>query len=617
MVNEQSMSNKNKKISVPKKKFEKFYKQFSTVKEVTETPEWKNIYSKYFEFTKNEIEIEIKKTPEDYESFTAEQQVNEIIKCVNDFSYFCTKYVKINHPIQGLIPFIMYSYQRRVIEEYSNHRFNILRKFRQGGLTTVSVVWALWRAMFKTDQRILVMSKTDREAIAAGEVVRTAMFNFPSWLKPQMGKHNEHERQFIDTGSVLWFYTPEAARGKAITVLIIDEAAFIADMDKHWKSMYPVISTGGQCCVVSTVNGLGNWYEEVYHEAEGGKNAFNIIDLHYTSHPDYNNPKWVKSTKANLGSKGWRQEVLGDFLGSGETYISGEVIKELDSFTRDNEPLRIKFPKWLGVSRDRDRTSVDIGALWIWKEPKHDHEYIIGADCAEGVGEGGDNSAFQILDMGTMEQVAEFYSNTIPPHIYAQVLNEIGYYYNTALIVVENANQGGAVLSNLEHDLAYDNIYFEAKTGKPKSGITPNRVKRPVYLESLQHRVINGTIRINSRRLVKELSTFIYNPYTKKAEARRGKNDDAIIAMALAIWVRDQQMRGIPVGAEVPDEITRIFKSPVYEEIKREILEGSPEDWLNDKSDNPILDPDDEDILTGITFATRRKYDKLLKEFGW
>jgi hypothetical protein len=136
-------------------------------------------------------------------------------------------------------------------------------------------------------------------------------------------------------------------------------------------------------------------------------------------------------------------------------------------------------------------------------------------------------------------------------------------------------------------------------------------------LESLQHRVINGTIRINSNRLVKELSTFVYNPYTKKAEARRGKNDDAIIAMALAIWVRDQQMRGIPVGAEVPDEITRIFKSPVYEEIKKEILEDSPEDWLNDKSDNPILDPDDEDILTGITFATRRKYDKLLKEFGW
>ena len=67
----------------------------------------------------------------------------------------------------------------------------------------------------------------------------------------------------------------------------------------------------------------------------------------------------------------------------------------------------------------------------------------------------------------------------------------------------------------------------------------------------------------------------------------------------------------------MPDEITRIFKSPVYEEIKKEILEDSPEDWLNDKSDNPILDPDDEDILTGITFATRRKYDKLLKEFGW
>lgn len=611
------MNNENLNIPIPAVKFEKFFKKHETIRDVVSTKEWDEIYKHYFEFTDNELDIKIHETKEEIEAYSQEKQIKEIIKCVNDFAYFCTKYVKINHPIHGLIPFIMYSYQRRTIDGYDSHRFNILRKFRQGGLTTVSVAWALWRALFKTDQRILVMSKTDREAIAAGDVVKNAMFNLPSWMKPEMGKHNEHERQFLDTGSVIWFYTPEAARGKSITVLIIDEAAFIQDMHKHWKSMYPVISTGGQCCVISTVNGLGNWYEEIYHEAEAGKNAFNIINLHYSSHPDYNDPTWVKSTKANLGAKGWRQEVLGDFLGSGETYINGKVIKELDNITRENYPLRIKFQKWLSVTKDRDQNEEDTGALWIWQEPKDNHEYIIGSDCAEGVGEGGDNSAFEILDMTTLEQVAEFYSNTIPPHIYAQVLNEIGYYYNTALLVVENVGQGGAVLSNLQHDLAYENIYFEPKSGKPKAGVTPNRIKRPIYLEALQHRIINGSVKINSHRLVSELSTFIYNPRSKKAEARKGKHDDLIISMALAIWVRDSQIRGIPVGADAPDEITKIFKSSVYEEIKREILEDSPEDWLGEKTSDPILMPDDEDILSGISFDFRRKNENLLKEFGW
>ena len=46
--------------------------------------------------------------------------------------------------------------------------------------------------------------------------------------------------------------------------------------------------------------------------------------------------------------------------------------------------------------------------------------------------------------------------------------------------------------------------------------------------------------------------------------------------MAIGLFVRDERMRGIPVGAEVPEEMVKIFKSDTYEEIKREILEGRP-----------------------------------------
>ena len=87
--------------------------------------------------------------------------------------------------------------------------------------------------------------------------------------------------------------------------------------------------------------------------------------------------------------------------------------------------------------------------------------------------------------------------------------------------------------------------------------------------------------------------------------------------MALAIWVRDSQIRGIPVGADAPDEITKIFKSSVYEEIKKEILEDSPQDWLDEKTNDHNLMPDDEDILSGISFDFRRRNENLLKEFGW
>ena len=217
---------------------------------------------------------------------------------------------------------------------------------------------------------------------------------------------------------------------------MIDEAAFIDNMSEHWKAMYPVVAAGGNVEIISTVNGLGNWYEETYHEALAGKNFFNVIDLDYWEHPLYANPKWAEEARANLGPKGWQQEILRDFLGSGDTYISSNVISQYDKAARNTNPERTAFSKWANESQQN--YDWQDGALWIWKEPMIGHEYIIGCDCAEGVGKDGDNSCFEIIDATSLEQVAEFYSNLVPPNVFAQIINQIGLYYNTATVVVEN-----------------------------------------------------------------------------------------------------------------------------------------------------------------------------------
>lgn len=603
---------KRPKIPVPEIPFEKFYPKFKTVRDITNTEEWKTIYSNYYEFDENELDIDIRETLTDINEYDSKRQEEEIVKCFNSFQYFCHKYVKITHPQYGLIPFITYKYQQHVISEYDRSKFNILRKFRQGGLTTISVIWAAWRCLFKTDQKIMVMSKTDREAIAAGEVVRSAIQELPDWLKPDKRKWNDHERQFDDTNSILWFYTPEAARGKSITILIVDEAAFIPDMQRHWKAMYPVISTGGSCCVISTVNGKGNWYYETYQEAEAGTNTFNIIELDYWQHPGYNDPKWIREARANLGEKGWLQEIEKSFLGSGETYIDGYILTRLENDTKNNEPRRIKFEKWAN-SNLKKKNKWATGALWIWKEPQDGHEYIIGADCAQGVGEDGDNSAFQVIDVYTMEQVAEFYSCTVKPHVFAKIINEIGYYYNTAMVGIENMESGISVLNDLQHDLGYDSLYYGQKN-KGEPGIKSTRINRPQIIELLQSRLTSGTIKINSSRLVNELNTFIFSSQNKRAEASRGCHDDAIMALCIALLIREEQVRSVPVGSETPQEYAQLFQNQLFEEIRKEIKEGSPESWIDMQIDG-IISKDDEDLPYYLT--QYRPAHALLKEFGW
>jgi hypothetical protein len=579
--------------------------------------------SKYYAFNKFELEIDPMEPFEDIEAYSPEVRQKELVKCAMSFSYWCHKYVKIAHPKRGLLPFIQYKYQKKCITEYENNRFNILSKFRQGGLTTVTVIWSLWRCLFKLDETIMILSKSDREAIAAGEIVKRALIELPTWMKPEMEKNNDHQKLFSDTGCKLFFYTPEAARGRSITYLILDEAAFIPQMEKHWKAMFPTISTGGHCICISTVNGVGNWYYDIFTGAEKGENDFHVIELDYWDHPDYDDEAWVKQTRAQLGEKGWQQEVMRDFLGAGDSFIPNSIINDLELVTRDIEPIKMLFPQWNNYDEAREKRVVDLdtwerGSLHIWREPVDGRDYIIGVDAAEGMGEENDNSCFEVIDAVTCEQVAEFYSNICPPHNFAQVVAMVGRMYNNALIIIESQSAGLTILDKLQHDFFYENLFECSQGGNSKTlsvGIKTSRSTRPKFLETMQTRLINESIAIRSRRFVKELKGFIWNSQTKRAEATKGFHDDAIMALCLALYARDARMRQMPIGTgETEEEYTEKFKAEIYDDIKKELLKASSDDWL---------DPDDLDLLKGYDVSAAaiseyaRAHDKLLREFGW
>src|SRR5690349_15666088 len=75
----------------------------------------------YYTFDKYELEIDPDEPMSNIELYDKDRQRREILKCTNSFQYFCHKYVKILHPMRGLIPFILYNYQRKVITDYNNY----------------------------------------------------------------------------------------------------------------------------------------------------------------------------------------------------------------------------------------------------------------------------------------------------------------------------------------------------------------------------------------------------------------------------------------------------------------------------------------------------------------
>ena len=87
-----------------------------------------------------------------------EYQIREILKCGRDPAYFIKTYVKIPHPVKGLIPFETFDYQDRCVESFKDNRFVIVNKSRQLGLSTISAAYSIWMAIFQQEKNILVVA---------------------------------------------------------------------------------------------------------------------------------------------------------------------------------------------------------------------------------------------------------------------------------------------------------------------------------------------------------------------------------------------------------------------------------------------------------------------------
>ena len=82
----------------------------------------------------------------------------EYMKCALDCEYFLKKYSYIQVPNKGRQLFDLYDYQTETLNAFHDHRYNIVLKGRQIGISTLIAGYSLWRMLFKKDEQILVIA---------------------------------------------------------------------------------------------------------------------------------------------------------------------------------------------------------------------------------------------------------------------------------------------------------------------------------------------------------------------------------------------------------------------------------------------------------------------------
>jgi hypothetical protein len=461
----------------------------------------------------------------------------EYIKCATDPGHFMRKYCNIQHPQRGRVLFNLFPFQDKVLKLWKNNPYSIVLKSRQLGLSTLAAGYSLWLMTFYKDKNILCIATKQETARNMVTKVKFMYDNLPSWLKVAADENNKLSLR-LSNGSIIKATSAasDAGRSEAVSLLIIDEAAFIENIGEIWASAQQTLATGGGAIVLSTPYGTGNWFHQTWIRAENADNDFLPIKLPWYVHPE-RDESWRKRQDELLGDPRLAaQECDCDFNTSGDIVFYGEWIDFIKSTT-------LKDPM--------ERRGADQN-LWVWESADYSREYMVMADVARG--DGKDFSAFHVIDIATNSQIAE-YRGQMTPKEFGYMLVAIATEYNNALLVVENAAIGWATLDAIL-ERGYRNLYYSPKSDQLTAesylkvyegdssmtpGFTMSLRTRPLVVNKMREYIGDKSVTIQSKRLLEEMRVFIWK--NGRPEAQPGYNDDLVMSFAIGMYLRDTSLK--------------------------------------------------------------------------
>lgn len=483
-------------------------------------------------------------------ALTKKEILKEIVKAGKDPVYFTTSYCRISHPQRGLIPFKAYDFQQQLLTDFTDYRFNIILKARQLGISTITAAYVAWLMMFHRDKNILVVATKLQTATNLVRKVKAIIKNLPPWMRISEITIDNRTSFELGNGSQIKGSSTsgDAGRSEALSLLIVDEAAHVEKLDELWTALYSTLSTGGGCIALSTPSGVGNWFHKTWVDSESGTNDFNPTKLMWDVHPE-RDKKWFDKETKNMSKRQVAQELECSFNASGETVIHPD---DLEWYLK-----KVTTPQY--------RTGFDRN-YWIWNKYDPNKSYLVVADVARG--DGKDNSAFHIIQLDDMIQVAEYIGKPTPDD-FADILYGVASEYGNPMVVIENNNIGFAVLKKIQ-DKEYPNLYYSSKgdhhyidpiTAQWHSnaipGFTTSSKTRPLIVAKMEEFMRNKLITINSNRLLSEMKTFIW--HHGRPQAMRNYNDDLVMSFAIGCWVRDT----VIVESQKNVEYNRSFLSSI------------------------------------------------------
>lgn len=433
------------------------------------------------------------------------------------------------------LPFRLWDAQVETLKTISDNRFVVILKARQVGLTWLVLAFALWLMLFHPAATILLFSKRDDEAIEMLAFRLTGMYErLPDWMKcERVVTSNDHEWE-LSNGSRATAFPTTGGRSRSATMVVLDESDYIDDMGAVMSATQPTIDAGGRMIMLSSANKKTplSRFKTLFREAFAKTISWTAVFLAWDAAP-WRTQEWYAQKKADAERLDDLDDLTKEYPATWEEALTPaskdkrirhewveQCAYEVELLSEQRRPRGIALPA--------------IPGLVVYRLPESGHKYIVGADPAEG-NPTSDDSAFEIIDRATGEQVASL-AGKLQPEVFAAYIDTVGTVFNNADVLVERNNHGHAILVWLRQNSKLRRVKMPqpSGTGEPKEGWNTTPLSKSLMYD-------------HAANAFRERETIIHNAETitqlmmvegATLAAPEGMHDDRAMAYALALTAR-------------------------------------------------------------------------------
>lgn len=473
---------------------------------------------------------------------------------------------------------------KSIIEETPIRTFII--KARKFGISTFFLLLFYWDCITSENTSSIIIAEEFPQTKRMFRIPKIAHENLDEKFRPKTNLDNTREMMFGDINS--YYYVGSAQKknfGRADTVanLHCSEFAFWPNPEELLgAALSEAVPEETGNVVIETTPSMLPYLKELVDECKETEKPFRYKFFPWHIFPEYREKLNDESEKKAIAEELTKEESLAmkthsldweqmKFWLTKRRKLKRKVWQEYpmddiscfmsadDNVFFDTRSLQELYLILKSITPIAEKQN----GIKIYNEPIPGKQYIIAADTSGG-GINSTYSAATVIRFDNAEEVAELKKRITPP-MFGQVLAELGYYYNTALLAVERNNHGHSVINTLANQLHYPNLYHHidmdytewakkvSKVGKvgkkviaqgeigwPTTGKT-----KPVMMDDLRDEVID------EKQMMIKSKIFIEECFGVKTQGDKIYSDgymDTVIARAIAWQVRK---RAIPASLQV------------------------------------------------------------------